>query len=38
MKKCDSRHADLKPLRRAYAEGFKLCKAYLKGTTMRLLP
>ena len=97
MKKCDSRHADLKPLRRAtspsgavvpersrfatasrsssrtsridlpwteanlarasegetprclttspavipeatYAEGFKLCRAYLKGTTRRLLP
>jgi hypothetical protein len=22
----------------AYAEGFKMCKAYLKGTTKRLLP
>ena len=22
----------------AYAEGFKMCKAYLKGTTRRLLP
>jgi hypothetical protein len=21
-----------------YAEGFKMCKAYLKGTTKRLLP
>ena len=22
----------------AYAEGFRMCKAYLKGTTRRLLP